>query len=96
MTSGSTTRWSFSFYTSRMWHSQDDRTGAQTPSRDECTWFEFASKIVRRAGAKAIMGPTTSAKIVRPAEPPKYSVLSSKSLEQRNIHMLKWAKAITD
>jgi dTDP-4-dehydrorhamnose reductase len=63
-------------------------------NRGDCTWFEFASEIVRRAGAKAAIRPTTSEKFVRPAERPKYSVLSSKSLERRHIYMPTWQEAI--
>ena len=65
-------------------------------NRGDCTWFEFASEIVRQAGAKAVIRPTTSEKFVRPAERPKYSVLSSKSLEQRNINMPSWQEAVGD
>jgi dTDP-4-dehydrorhamnose reductase len=65
-------------------------------NRGDCTWFEFASEIVRQAGAKAVIRPTTSEKFVRPAERPKYSVLSSKSLEQRHIHMPRWQEAVRD
>jgi dTDP-4-dehydrorhamnose reductase len=65
-------------------------------NRGNCTWFEFASEIVRRAGAKAVILPTTSEKFVRPAERPKYSVLSSKSLEQRHIYMPSWQEAVRD
>jgi dTDP-4-dehydrorhamnose reductase len=63
-------------------------------NRGDCTWFEFASQIIRQDGATTIIRPTTSDKFVRPAERPKYSVLSSKSLEQRNIYMPPWQEAI--
>ena len=65
-------------------------------NRGDCTWFEFASEIVRQAGAKAVIRPTTSEKFVLPAERPKYSVLSSKSLDQRNIYMPTWQEAVGD
>ena len=65
-------------------------------NRGDCTWFEFASQIIRQGGATTIIRPTTSNKFVRPAERPKYSVLSSKSLEQRNIYMPPWQEAIKD
>ena len=65
-------------------------------NRGDCTWFEFASEIVRQAGAKAVIRPTTSENFARPAERPKYSVLSSKSLEQRNIYMPTWQGAVRD
>jgi dTDP-4-dehydrorhamnose reductase len=65
-------------------------------NRGDCTWFEFASEIVRMAGAKTVVQPTTSEKFMRPAERPKYSVLSSKSLEQRDIHVPTWQEATQD
>ena len=65
-------------------------------NRGDCTWFEFASEIVRQAAAKTVIRPTTSEKFVRPAERPKYSVLSSKSLDQRNIYMPSWQEAVSD
>ena len=46
----------------------------------DCTWFEFASKIVRESGLPADVRPTTTDKFPRPAKRPKYSVLSSESL----------------
>jgi dTDP-4-dehydrorhamnose reductase len=48
------------------------------------------------AKAKAVIRPTTSEKFVRPAERPKYSVLSSKSLEQRKIYMPTWQEGLQD
>lgn len=60
----------------------------------ECTWFEFAGKIVKEAGLTTEVRPTTSDKFVRPAERPKYSVLSAKSLEQYKIVMPAWQDAL--
>jgi dTDP-4-dehydrorhamnose reductase len=60
----------------------------------ECTWFEFASEIVRQAGLSTIVRPTTSDKFVRPAPRPKYSVLSSKSRERYGISMPHWKDAL--
>jgi len=60
----------------------------------ECTWFEFAQEIVRCAGLQTIVRPTTSEKFIRPAQRPKYSVLSAKSLEQYGIVMPDWKDAL--
>jgi len=65
-------------------------------NRGDCTWFEFASEIARMARTKTVIRPTTSEKLVRPAERPKYSVLSNRSLDQRNIYMPTWQEAIQD
>lgn len=42
---------------------------------DECTWFEFACEIVRRAGLSTPVRPCTTAEFPRPARRPAYSVL---------------------
>jgi dTDP-4-dehydrorhamnose reductase len=63
-------------------------------NRGACTWFEFAREIVERAGAKAIVRPTTSDKFVRPAERPKYSVLAAESLEKYGICLPTWQDAL--
>jgi dTDP-4-dehydrorhamnose reductase len=63
-------------------------------NRGECTWFEFARQIVQEAGARALVRPTTSNKFVRPAERPKYSVLSAASLENYGILLPSWEDAL--
>lgn len=60
----------------------------------ECTWFEFASEIVRQAELSTVVRPTTSDKFVRPAPRPKYSVLSAKSREQCGVRMPQWKDAL--
>jgi dTDP-4-dehydrorhamnose reductase len=55
-----------------------------------CTWFDFARAIVAGAGLATEVRPTTSDKFIRPAERPKYSVLSSASLEKYGIRMPGW------
>lgn len=60
----------------------------------DCTWFDFAREIARQAGLSTIVKPTTSDKFVRPAERPKYSVLSSQSLERYSITMPTWQDAL--
>lgn len=60
----------------------------------DCTWFELAQAIVRQAGLSTLIRPSTSDKFVRPAERPRYSVLSSASLSQYGIAMPKWEEAL--
>ena len=64
-------------------------------NRGECSWYEFAREIIARAGLKTVVRETTSDKFVRPAERPKYSVLSPESLQKRGIAMPDWHDALT-
>jgi dTDP-4-dehydrorhamnose reductase len=43
----------------------------------DCTWFEFAQEIVARSGSTAVLKPTTTAMMARPAPRPAYSVLGT-------------------
>jgi dTDP-4-dehydrorhamnose reductase len=63
-------------------------------NRGQCSWFEFAREIVRGAELSTVVRPTTSEKFVRPAERPKYSVLSARSLENQGITMPTWQDAL--
>jgi dTDP-4-dehydrorhamnose reductase len=63
-------------------------------NRGDCTWFEFAREIVRQAGLNIDVRPTTSDKFVRPAERPKYSVLSPRTLQDYDITMPLWQDAL--
>jgi dTDP-4-dehydrorhamnose reductase len=65
-------------------------------NRGECSWYEFASEIIRQAGLKTVVHPTTSQKFVRPAERPGYSVLSAASLLPYGIEMRPWRDAVRD
>jgi dTDP-4-dehydrorhamnose reductase len=60
----------------------------------ECTWFDFASEIVRRAGLSTQVRPTSSDRFPRPAKRPAYSVLSSASLQQQGIAVPPWKDAL--
>jgi dTDP-4-dehydrorhamnose reductase len=73
---------------------KDARGIIHAANTGECTWFEFAREIVRRAGLETAVRPTTSEKFVRPAARPKYSVLSPKSLEPYHIVMPPWRDAL--
>jgi dTDP-4-dehydrorhamnose reductase len=65
-------------------------------NRGECTWFEFASEIIRRAGLKTVVRPTTTDRFVRPAPRPRYSVLSDASLKPYGIEMRPWQKTLPE
>jgi dTDP-4-dehydrorhamnose reductase len=60
----------------------------------DCTWYEFAGEIVKQAGRDTRVRPTTSTEFVRPAERPKYSVLSDASLREYPIQMPSWQEAL--
>ena len=63
-------------------------------NRGECSWFQFAQEIVRKAGLATEVRPTNTDKFPRPAPRPKYSVLSSSSLDQYNFIMPSWRDAL--
>lgn len=65
-------------------------------NQGDCTWFEFAQEIIRLGRLSTVVRPTTSDKFVRPATRPKYSVLSSTSLERQGISMPHWKKALVN
>jgi dTDP-4-dehydrorhamnose reductase len=74
------------------------RLGAQgiihCTNQGECSWYEFAREIIRQAGLKTTIRPTPSEKYVRPAERPRYSVLSGSSLAQFGIAMRPWQSTL--
>ncbi len=59
-----------------------------------CTWYEFATEIVRMSGLPTVVKPVTTAEFPRPARRPAYSVLSPDSLHAYNIHMPDWQDAL--
>jgi dTDP-4-dehydrorhamnose reductase len=60
----------------------------------DCTWYEFATEIVRASGLPAMVKPVTTAEFPRPARRPAYSVLSPDSLHAYSIHMPDWKDAL--
>jgi dTDP-4-dehydrorhamnose reductase len=60
----------------------------------DCTWYEFATEIVRESGLPTTVKPVTTAEFPRPARRPAYSVLSPDSLHAYNIHMPEWRDAL--
>lgn len=63
-------------------------------NRGDCTWFEFARKIVGEAGLTAEVRPVSSQQMARPAPRPAYSVLSSRSSQRLGISMPAWQEAL--
>jgi dTDP-4-dehydrorhamnose reductase len=59
-----------------------------------CTWYDFATEIVRASGLPAKVKPVTTAEFPRPARRPAYSVLSPASLHTYNVHMPEWRDAL--
>jgi dTDP-4-dehydrorhamnose reductase len=59
-----------------------------------CTWYEFATQIVRVSGMPTVVKPVTTAEFPRPARRPAYSVLSPDSLHAYNILMPEWQDAL--
>ena len=59
-----------------------------------CTWFEFAQEIVRRAGLATTVRPVSSQQMARPAPRPAYSVLSLASLQSLGIEAPSWRDAL--
>jgi len=59
-----------------------------------CTWYEFATEIVRASGLPTAIKPVTTAEFQSPARRPAYSVLSPDSLHAYNIHMPEWQDAL--
>ena len=60
----------------------------------DCTWYDFASEIVRLSGRASTVKPVTTAEFPRPARRPAYSVLSAASLHTYNIQMPPWQDAL--
>src|ERR1700681_958783 len=59
-----------------------------------CTWYEFATEIVRESGLPAKVNPVTTAEFPRPPRRPAYSVLSPGSLQDYKIQMPEWPDAL--
>ena len=62
----------------------------------DCTWYEFACEVIQQSGLTAKILPTTTEKFVRPANRPRYSVLSPQSLHAYGISMRPWQLTLPD
>jgi dTDP-4-dehydrorhamnose reductase len=59
-----------------------------------CSWFEFAKKVLLKAGRKTPILPITTPEADRLAKRPAYSVLSPASLTMRGITLRSWQEAV--
>ena len=75
---------------------RDGKGIVHVTNEGKCTWFEFASEIIRQADLNTVVRPTTSDKFVRPAPRPKYSVLSAESRQRYGIQMPHWQDALRE
>ena len=55
-----------------------------------CTWFDLAREVLRRAGLRTIVRPVNSQQMSRPAPRPAYSVLSPASLHSLGLRLPPW------
>jgi dTDP-4-dehydrorhamnose reductase len=60
----------------------------------DCTWFDFATEIVKSAELSTTVRPVSSQQMARPAPRPAYSVLSPASLQHLGIGMPSWHDAL--
>lgn len=60
----------------------------------DCSWFEFARKIVKCGGSSTEVRPVNTQQMARPAPRPAYSVMSAKSLAAHGIVMPTWQDAL--
>ena len=61
----------------------------------ECSWYDFATKIVEYAQLKCVVKPTTSDKFIRPAKRPAFSSLDNMMLRVTvGDEMRTWEKAL--
>jgi len=72
----------------------DARGIVHATNAGDCSWFEFAQKIVGQAGLATEIRPTSSRQLARPAPRPEYSVLSPTSLRRYGIEMPGWEDAL--
>jgi dTDP-4-dehydrorhamnose reductase len=72
----------------------DARGIVHVTNSGNCTWYEFATEIVRASGMSTKVKPVTTAEFPRLARRPAYSVLSPDSLHAYNVHMPDWQDAL--
>jgi dTDP-4-dehydrorhamnose reductase len=67
---------------------------AHVTNSGNCTWYDFATEILRQSCLPTKVKPVTTAEFPRPAKRPAYSVLSPDSLHAYNIRMPEWQDAL--
>jgi dTDP-4-dehydrorhamnose reductase len=66
-------------------------------SQGECTWYDFASEIVRLAGLKIKVARTTSEKFPPPAKRPRNSVLENYMLKLQGLDIMPpWKESLRE
>jgi dTDP-4-dehydrorhamnose reductase len=61
----------------------------------DCTWFDLAAYVLERAGVKVRLDRTDTASLARPADRPRYSVLSNQAFESvTGTSMPPWTDAV--
>lgn len=66
-------------------------------NRGSCTWYEFASEIVKLKGINIKIKPITTEEIGRPARRPRFSVLNCRKFESLTGFILPhWKEALKD
>jgi dTDP-4-dehydrorhamnose reductase len=72
----------------------DARGIVHVTNSGNCTWYDFATEIMRESGLPTKVKPVTTAEFPRPARRPAYSVLSPDSLHAYKVHMPDWQDAL--
>lgn len=63
----------------------------------QCTWYDFAEKIVELSEIECIIKPITSENLNRPAKRPSFSALENIMLNLKNMNkMRKWEEALKE
>src|SRR5439155_25477667 len=61
----------------------------------DCTWYDLAAHLLKRAGLEIALDKTDSAALARPAPRPRYSVLNLQAFEQvSGMSMMPWNDAV--
>jgi dTDP-4-dehydrorhamnose reductase len=61
-----------------------------------CSWFDFASEILRKAGRSTPIFPISTSETHRAAKRPAYSVLSPAALSAYGVSLRSWQDALDD
>ncbi len=68
----------------------DARGFVNVTNSGTCSWFEFASEVLRQAGKTNPIKPINTVQAARAAKRPAYSVLSPAALNALGIHVRHW------
>lgn len=76
---------------------ETDKYGTYHASNEGvCSWYDFAVEIFRQAGIEVKVNPLTTDQFPRPAQRPKYSVLSKKKIKEQMFSPLRnWDDALS-